>query len=243
MTEFLKVKRYKSKAEEKRETTALGQLGVIPKHPFRLGVIAPSGGGKSTIVNDLLTNPHKLYNYFHNIYIISPSFYDDRTYDRFRSRYNPISNSGMEKKRLITKYHHISEIDEEQIEEWTKESFSKLFVFDDIISDKNIKSNIMKTLLMRGRHFNASVIICSQSYTGIPRSLRLNFSNLMLLGANRSEVERVSEEWNNIHCDKDRLSAIIQHALSELYSFFHVNRQCKNSREHYRKGYGEIYEL
>ena len=51
---------------------------VLLKHEFTLGLVAPKGSGKTTVMINLL-NFYK--NYFHNIYIFSPSIDSDEKWD------------------------------------------------------------------------------------------------------------------------------------------------------------------
>lgn len=48
---------------------------VLPQHPFSMGVIAPKGAGKTTVLCNFLLRFYK--EYFHRIYIFSPTIFND----------------------------------------------------------------------------------------------------------------------------------------------------------------------
>lgn len=51
---------------------------VLPKHEFTIGIIAPKGSGKTTVIANLL----KFYKgYFHTILIFSPTVASDEKWD------------------------------------------------------------------------------------------------------------------------------------------------------------------
>ncbi len=51
---------------------------ALPKHEFTIGIIAPKGSGKTTVIANLL----KFYkHYFHTILVFSPSVASDEKWD------------------------------------------------------------------------------------------------------------------------------------------------------------------
>jgi ABC-type multidrug transport system ATPase subunit len=54
---------------------------VLPQHEFSMGLIAPKGAGKTTMICNLL----RFYKgYFHTIYVFSPTVQNDDKWDWFR---------------------------------------------------------------------------------------------------------------------------------------------------------------
>ncbi len=51
---------------------------VLPKHEFTMGLIAPKGAGKTTLIANLL---YFYKGYFHNIYVFSPTVLSDEKWD------------------------------------------------------------------------------------------------------------------------------------------------------------------
>jgi hypothetical protein len=49
--------------------------GILPKHEFSFGLIAPKGSGKTTLICNFLLHFYK--GYFHRIYIFSPTIHND----------------------------------------------------------------------------------------------------------------------------------------------------------------------
>lgn len=82
-----------------------------------------------------------------------------------------------------------------------------LFIFDDCIGDmfaRGGKPKICQHLFMRGRHSNISIIITSQEYMLIPKTIRVNASQVILYEIhNRKEQRTISEEHGNGLSQKD----------------------------------------
>ena len=53
---------------------------VLMKHEFTMGLIAPKGAGKTTVICNLL---HFYKNYFHTILVFSPTILSDEKWDWF----------------------------------------------------------------------------------------------------------------------------------------------------------------
>ena len=68
-------------------------------------------------------------------------------------------------------------------------------VLDDLVTDlpSNQKSLLAK-LAMTGRHLNISIIIATQSYKLISRTIRMNLTCLICLHCNQGEVKKIAEE-------------------------------------------------
>ncbi len=51
---------------------------VLPKHEFTIGLIAPKGAGKTTLIANLL---HFYAGYFNDIFVFSPTVLSDEKWD------------------------------------------------------------------------------------------------------------------------------------------------------------------
>lgn len=57
---------------------------VLPRHEFTIGIIAPKGSGKTTVIANLL----QFYKgYFHTILVFSPTVASDEKWDWYVSAY------------------------------------------------------------------------------------------------------------------------------------------------------------
>lgn len=69
--------------------------GLMPIHEFTMGLIAPKGKGKTTTAINMLANGYK--NYFHQIYIFSPTVKSDSKWDWLKRQPILIENKPLKK--------------------------------------------------------------------------------------------------------------------------------------------------
>lgn len=71
---------------------------ILPQHEFTLGLIAPKGSGKTTLIANLLD----FYTgYFHDIYVYSPTLHSDEKWDYIRKR--PLRGENVALKKFMEK--------------------------------------------------------------------------------------------------------------------------------------------
>jgi hypothetical protein len=117
-----------------------------------------------------------------------------------------------------------------------------LCIFDDIQSaSKFMNSDSFTKLFIAGRHSNISIIVAIQSWTRLPRVLRLQASNIMLFPSSNSEVELLSDEYTPPGFSKREFMSLVMHATREPYNFLHINNQAPNNK--YRKNLDTVLSL
>lgn len=247
----LKINKVKTKKRDKIEKFALMKLGYLMAHPFRYANIGATNSGKTTLLVHLLITKHKLFNYFEKIAIFSPTFKNDEVWESFVEAYNPDKKGN---KKLSTRYEQFDTIDEAEIERLLSEQRQEisekgldeapklLIIFDDAMGEKEISGALLKRLFFQSRHYNASIIINSQSYMRIPRDLRLQLSHLTIFMPNQSECQRIADEQQNLYCNCKMLESLIYNACKEKHSFLFINKQ-GDSDTWYRKKFEEIYKI
>lgn len=221
----------------------LHQKCIIPNHVFRCGIISPSGGGKTNLMISMLTKRIFYKNYFNHIIIFSPTAKNDDNYKKLK-----------ETKQTDISYIDTVDIDEiksimtQQKEIINKVGISKspriLLIFDDVITDKNVNNNqsIFVSLFTMGRHLNFSIFLLSQSYMKIPKTIRLNLTNLFILSPSQKEIKAIAgENINSVISEKD-LENLIRISTLKPYDFFHINKQCEVNIA-FRHNFDNIYEI
>ena len=179
---------------------------ILPKHPFAMCLCAPPRAGKTNAVMSLIANKNFYYcgneydkenpSFFDEIFVFSPSALFDKTSRKiYKAMDNVIVYDEMDD--LLNSHMIISEIMEGQ-KNWDEEEEGRprkkiLLLFDDMVSlfDKTGVS----TLVTKYRHYDFSILLCSQTYRKIPLVVRncmtaLMFFNLM----NNKETEKLFEE-------------------------------------------------
>lgn len=250
----------------------------LMKHEFTLGLIAPKGSGKTTMIANLL---EWYKGYFHDIFVFSPTVLSDEKWDWLKKQKLLIENKplkqwikkeqqkrdGMLGDEIIGKpsisseladrntnekeifdgfipeenfYHQYSEetLDnilarQKQVIDVLKKNDEPkyladriLLIFDDLVGSalfSNARDNLFKGFNTRHRHYSASVIMVSQGYKEIPKTIRTNWSALILFEiANDKEVECIYEE-NTMGMHKDEWMEMYKYAIKEPYSFLYMN--------------------
>ena len=238
MTSHYAVKELMPKELKNKNTNKYLAKVKIPEHmmlpPFRNLYIAPSNSGKTLAFANLLTNDifgyKKLFG--KNIFIFSPTIgLDDPSLygvqipseNIFDDYYEDIIDSIVNEQNEIIK------------EFGKKNAPHILLILDDLITSiPDTKKDILKKLFFSARHYCISLIINSQSFTQVPRALRLNASNLFVFQVNDSEIKRIAEE-QPIRAAVFR--EIYEQATEEPFSFLHINM-----KKHFKRRYWLRYE-
>ena len=100
-----------------------------------------------------------------------------------------------------------------------------LLVFDDLVGSNLFSSrrkNVFKKLNTNHRHFSTSILLVSQAYKEIPKTVRVNVSAVILFEiANEKELECIYEE-NPCSMKKDNWLEVYHHAVNEPYGFMFI---------------------
>lgn len=171
----------------------------LPKPPFFMIIQGSVGSGKTSLLYSLL-KAYQDKNFFDVIIFYNRVSDSDSVWEKFET-----------KKTAIELYHDyndaklieiINQLDGVQSErrEKKKRPLNVLFVFDDMaysnIVRKN-KSTALDQLVINRRHYNASLIITSQTYKALNINLRTNnLSQLVLLRANLKDLKMIAEDHN-----------------------------------------------
>jgi hypothetical protein len=210
------------------------KYNMVGKLPTRAIVCAPSGGGKTVLLSNLILDVYR--GCFSRIYIFSPSIDIDYTWapvkkyiehdmkavetedDKFYfSEYDPIAlDNIIETQHKITNYMKKHKY---------KTLFQILIVIDDFADDPSFtrQSKLLHQLYVRGRHNSISTITSTQKYNVIAPIVRINATQLYVFRLrNYKDLEAIVEELSAV-ADKKTLLDIYHTATSEPFSFLFVD--------------------
>lgn len=203
---------------------------VIPRHPFRCLLSGGSGSGKTMLCLNLLKRKHFFKNYFDVIFLFSPTAGKDETQQLLNI---PSSNICSDLDHEGPEHlDFIFEVQQKEIESnGISDSDKILIIFDDIISSvKFLNSPIYKKVLIQGRHSNISSITLTQKFHAIPRTLRLQMTDVFFFPSSRSEVERLVSEFTPPGKTKKQFEQLVNTATSGQYSFLYINMKSPVSK-------------
>jgi hypothetical protein len=216
--------------------------GVIPCFPSMMLLVGKSGSGKSNLLVNLCKDPALMGDYFDEIYFISPTADVDDLVEHLKLK---PENVWSDLKKAVGDLEILLDNQAHDIERYGIADTGKiLVVVDDAIADKHfMKSDILTKLAIHGRHNLMSSIICTQSYTKVPRAIRLQASGLALFPSAQNEVKLLIDDYCPANCTKKDFEKVVKYATDEPYQFLFIQNHCKNMRERYRKNLGLIIDL
>jgi len=201
------------------------KYSFLPSLPMRMLVVAPSNGGKSNMLKNMLLRPEFGYrDYFTdsktgalNYFVFSRTLGADHTLDELVDQ--------------LPKFHAYREWDDTIIRDIMEYSRLKtergvLLLLDDMITDtkafNKCSGNLLNELAFMGRHHKVSFILTTQSYTSIQRPIRINTSAVIAFNLkNKREEQAFLEEQSMWETIKDLYTM----ATSPKYGFLYLNKE------------------
>ncbi|MEG3883812.1 ATPase/DNA packaging protein [Microcoleus sp. herbarium19] len=251
---------------------------VLPNHEFTIGIIAPKGSGKTTVIGNLLD----FYKgYFHTILVFSPTVNNDDKWDWIKNQKLISQNKPLIKwvKSLENKNdpytivqplpasHEIEqlvkdtdpdEFDGKIPEECFRTDYDEsnlvaimeeqnaiitllkkhgkpkhlanriLIVFDDMVGStlfSSKKESPFKRLNTNHRHYSTSILMVSQGYMEIPKTVRTQYSCLIAFEiSNEREVQMIFEE-HPMNFKKEMWWEMYHHCTEGDHDFMFINYQ------------------
>lgn len=220
---MLNIKKIETSNKNKIKQCKLAEMGVIPKHPHRSYLVGCSGSGKTNLLLNLLTRDGFYKDWYDLVIVISPTAMGlDESYKAIerKTKYKNGKNLlffGCQEEVLKT----ILDMQEE-----TKSKKKVLVILDDFISYKKFtNSPTLLQFAIMSRHFNISMMLLSQCYYLVPKSIRLNMSAIYYFKGNAQETDAIAEIYCPGGYTKRNFIQLIEKATDAPYSFVHFNMQ------------------
>jgi hypothetical protein len=216
----------------------LMELGVIPHHPSITIFSGSQGGGKSTLVANLMKKEHmyglsyegmedelkrkkgkKLppkQGFFDAVFCFLGS--DDDMYDH-------LIDSGVIKQNHVC--HMPKPMDIQKVIDGQKQAIAKvdgdmtkvpkiLCIFDDVVNDsKLMRSTPFLELFVKGRHINSSTFFLSQYLNLVPKPCRLQANWLFVFKSNRAELQVLCDQFCPPNATKKEFAAMVHEATRD----------------------------
>jgi hypothetical protein len=217
--------------------------GTLPRYPFSIMISGRSGSGKTNLLMNLLTKKELYGNYFNFTIVYSPTAgsYDDTYKVLNLPKENFVKDFGKEELEQLIESRK-SLIDAKGIA-WVSKNSRVLIILDDIIANRAfLESETALKLFSLLRHYLCSICVLVQSYTKLPRALRLNCNGVMVFPSLQSEVEVIKDECAPAGISKKEFEKVIDHCCEDQFSFLYINNHAKPG-ERVRKNLDEIIDL
>lgn len=220
--------------EPNEKQPVAAEMGLVPKLSFRLLLSGPSASGKTNAARWMID---KYYDgAFERVILMSPTAELDPVWKKLKGLAKKDRISKMSMRPIIK----LLKKQEEDVKRNGKKNAKRvLVIYDDTVGDnKIINSPEFLISFIRGRHFCVSCIVMTQSYTKVPRSVRLQATAVMVFPSFKSEIERLYDEHGPYQLSKKEWYNMVQGAMQktadEQYPFFFIDAT-KPVEERYRR--------
>lgn len=198
------------------------------KHPFRMAIVAQSGGGKTTVATDLI---YRLQNTF-GLIILCIKHADEPLYNYLRSKIKPENIEVYENGEIppVNKYKDFDG--------------QALIIFDDLVNEPRRTQDAIKEYFIRGRkgcknNQGISMMYLSQSYYGIPKIIRIQCNVIILKKLNSTKDLNMIMRDFSLGLEKEYLIELYKYCTSDMGSFLLVDIDVP-PEQRFRKGFFEI---
>jgi hypothetical protein len=219
---------------------------LIPKHPFRLLLSGASGSGKSTVLLNLLK---RFYvnddgsQYFDKIYAIGPTVKFDDLWKEL-----DIPEEQLIEKPTVEILEKIYKDAETQVKAKGIDQSDKILIaFEDIISHaKFMRSKEFLKAYVMGRHYGISTMVCTQSFTKVPRACRLQCTQIAFFPSSQSEMMLMNEEFCPPRMGKKEFMQLMMYATTpdeiDEFPFLYIDAPAK-PEDRFRKTLGRALRI
>ena len=203
------------------------------KLPTRSLILAPSGGGKTILIQNLILNVYK--GCFERIYVFSPSIDIDSAWQPVKDYIAKELKINNEKEKIYfdsyepDELNNIIETQHKIIELLKKNKQKKLYqiliIIDDFADDQAFtrQSKLLHSLYIRGRHMMISTITATQVYKAISPIIRKNITDLYVFKLrNQQDLDSVIEEVSAVSNKKHYLNYTIQQHRQHIFFVYKI---------------------
>jgi hypothetical protein len=202
----------------------------VPELPMRAVIVAPSGGGKTTLMVSLILDIMR--GAWRRIYIFSPTallddawkpvkgFCEDVLQQDEPCLYDDYDEEILQK--IITKHRKIVAMAKQQKK---TQLYGALIVIDDHAENSQVVrgSRSLHELYTKGRHYGLSVLSSVQKYRVLAPIIRVNATDLFIFRLRSLAEQQAIVEENSAAYGKDATERILERATEEPYSFLWLN--------------------
>ena len=227
----------------KNYTCKQSKYSHVPQVPLRGILLAPSGSGKTVLLQNMILNIYR--GCFERIYVFSPSVHIDQIWESVKDYQQNIMKvpPHSDENKLYFDHYEYDDLEniistQHKIVKHLKSKgktklFSILIIIDDFADSVEISrhSKLLHSLFTRGRHGSISTLVSTQKYNALATIIRVNATILIVYKLrNAQELETFLIE-NGALIDKKDLLRIYHYATDEQYNFLYMNLVARKGNE------------
>jgi hypothetical protein len=149
-------------------------------------------------------------------------------------------------------YHNLTLLDMNLLEEengrvpLNMEKPSHLLIVDDCqgtVMYSNYKRNAMNHMLIKHRHIPVTICFLAQSWTGVPRVLRLNATHFALFAtADRNQLKQIYDAFGNL-VTFEQFEAMFKASVAKPHGFLFIDTVPKKEKYRFRSGFDTLLQF
>lgn len=201
------------------------------KHPFRMCIVAQSGGGKTTVATDII---YRLQNTF-GLIILCIKHADEPLWNYLRSKIKPENIEVFENGEIppVNKYKDFDG--------------QALIIFDDLVNEGKKTQDAIKEYYIRGRkgcknNQGISMMYLTQTYYGVPKTIRVQCNIIILKKLNSTKDLTMIMRDFSLGLEKEYLLELYKYCTDDMSSFLLVDIDAP-AEQRFRKGFFEIIQV
>ena len=231
-----KIREIKTKNDKVKQCRFV-KSGIGMKHPFKCYACAPSGGGKSTAILNMLKYfyiKEDGTSWFDKIYIFSQTkIACDPIYEILGLPEHHFFNCNIHALRMIM------EIQEKQIKEKGLQKSDKvMIVLDDFISDVKFTNQLLE-IFIAVRKYNISLFVLSQAFHQLPKPCRIQMTSILFWKLSQKDISVLADDFCAPGYSKKKFMKVVDYCCKEKYSFMFIDLN-RDLQTRYRKNLSEI---
>jgi hypothetical protein len=214
---------------------------ILPKPPFTMLALGIIGSGKSSLIYSMINNWYK--NYYDEVIIYSGVVDANESWNSVKQKKVLVLNEWNEQDFL----EYFKKLEDDQMKRLSEKKplLRVCIVMDDMIT-QNILSRGRSTSLERFittlRHFNASLIMSSQSYKLLSRTARMNMLYIVIMSMNDNELGIIADEHSGLLSPKQFSLLYKKNMLDKKYTPFVIDYKAPpNTR--FRVGFDKVLTI
>lgn len=222
--------------EHEKRIPPLENTFLAPQNPFFWLICASTGGGKTYSLIQLLLGQHLK---FDHLYLFIKDIQEDK-WQFYLSFLKTIEDDHFAKTgeeiRLFTVgtgKEDIPEVDKLDTE------ITRLFVFDDFMSDKVANESVISDLFTRGRRKNCSIVYMTQYFYAVPKTIRANCNYYSLFSVNRRDLSELSKEFA-MDMDSNQFRELFRECTKQKHGFLFIDKKTTEPALKYRCGFDKL---
>ena len=196
--------------------------------PFRMGIIASSGGGKTQCLLNMLSRMNDTFGHIYVVYKAPEPLYeflqkqigeDKITFYTQLSKFPPLAELPKDKQLLV--------------------------IFDDCVTYAEKDQGVIKELYVRGRKIGRGISMAylSQSFYKIPRLIRLQFNYLIILKlGSKRDLSMILNDCG-LGIEKEELLQIYKDATKQPFNFLKIDVDASDPNKKFSHNFNDFYTI